>query len=212
MIIQIPFAGFYNSLHDSEIDRAFEDLIQDDSGEPIEELQDDLYQHVNALPHLPYAKDYAEAFNDYVAHEHDADLGLTWESMASPKEYNFSTDRIFCEITEEKAAMLRTETPDNVLQEIIRDNFTSCSGFISSYSNDLEDWPEKIEAWDHNQLYTLLIAGLTSEGENIQDIDFTVYDFGNLSEAAMQAVDETLTPELIALTDKAYEMRTKGEG
>jgi len=207
IIIQIPFAGFYESIHSSEIDHAYDSLISDDDGEPIESLQDDLWMNATSDPYLPYAKEYAESLNDYIEHEHDAELGLKFESVESPKYYNYSTDRIFCTIPEASLFILYNETPRAILEKVIHERFTSCDGFISSYSNDLDQWPTLVTDWDHNELMTLLEAWLISKGEDLNSIDYSVCEYGNLYEAAMRSVDETMSPELVALCDKAYAMR-----
>src|SRR5690606_26269592 len=87
---------------------------------------------------------------------------LEFESLDSPREYNFCTDRIFCYIPLESAKRLfviSAKGNHKRLKEVIRERFTSRDGFISFYSNNLEEWLDKpLDQWDHNEIGTLLIA------------------------------------------------------
>jgi hypothetical protein len=94
--IIIPFSGFYGSLHSSLLDDAETQLFSDDQGTVHDTLQERFYRacdyrHV----HTQYAKAYAQAFAEKL------ELPLTFESLQSPREYNFTTDRIFCNIDDE---------------------------------------------------------------------------------------------------------------
>ena len=65
---------------------------------------------------------------------------------------------------------------DPALRHAIKERFTSRSGFISSYPNNLEAWNSDPLTWDHNELGTLLVA-LLSEDENWErDIFETMQD------------------------------------
>lgn len=177
MIINIPFEGFYESKHSSELDsieeRYVEWEVERGSELSAAELGDALYRAANyglAFDHI--ARAYVEYFNDYIKEEYEIDLELKFESMTSPREYNFETDRIFCEISLENVKKLCEAVSEPALRQAIHDRFTSRSGFISSYPNRLEDWPTNIEEWDHNQLGTLLVA-LLSDAE---DYDWKIWE------------------------------------
>jgi len=178
MIINIPFEGFYESKHSGELDSIEERFInyeieeRRENLEP-EELGDALYRSANyglAFDHI--ARAYVVYFNEYIKEEYEIDLELKFESMTSPREYNFETDRVFCEISLEKAQLLFDSVPLYAIKQKIYTRFTSRSGFISSYPNRLEDWPTAIEEWDHNQLGTLLVA-LLSDAE---DYDWKIFE------------------------------------
>ena len=177
MIINIPFEGFYESKHSGELDsieeRYVEWEVERGSELSAAELHDLIYRTANyslAFDHI--ARAYVEYFNDYIKEEYEIDLELKFESMTSPREYNFETDRIFCHISQEKAQLLFDSTSTPALRMAIQDRFTSRSGFISSYPNRLENWPISIEEWDHNQLGTLLVA-LLADAENY---DWDIYE------------------------------------
>lgn len=90
--------------------------------------------------------------------------GFKFSIMTSPREYNFTTDRLF--VTASMAFVKRLwkrSKADNhdTLCKVIAERFTSRSGFISHYPNCLDDWPRDLADWDYNQLGTLLIACLS---------------------------------------------------
>lgn len=93
---------------------------------------------------------------------------LQFESMSSPREYNFSTDRIFAYVPLSVAkTMLRRCKAENysTLCEVINERFTSRSGFISFYRTDLDAWLSKpLRDWDWNELGSLIIATLRMTG------------------------------------------------
>lgn len=152
MITTIPFSGFYYSLHDGALDSALESIFSDDSGNTRDAI---IYVAQNVtdwrIVQNRYAADYAVAFAE------EFNLPLQFESMESPREYNFSTDIVYCTISAENAAWLFNTCDKTLLAKIARETFTSRSGFISFYSPDFTQWGDVL-AWDHNQLGVLIRA------------------------------------------------------
>lgn len=154
MLTTVPFSGFYESLHDSEIDWTMEQMFTDDSGDQIYPGLDELlwrdcdFRKV----HLAYAQDYVEQF----AREFNLKT-LEWESMVSPREYNFTTDSLFAEISTEEFLDLLDTVDNDAFHALAKQNFTSRDGFMSWYSPDIGTWGPP-ELWDHNQVGTLLAA------------------------------------------------------
>lgn len=181
LIINIPFAGFYNSMFSAELDSVQERFVEYEV-EKNPGLNPDIPN--NALWHCAdygkaydhIARAYVAQFNQYLIDEYELDLGLKFESMQSPKFYNFETDRIFCEISEENVRKLREAVSDPALRHAIKERFTSRSGFISSYDNDLDDWNPNPTTWDHNELGTLLVALLDDAEDWDRDIFETMQD------------------------------------
>ncbi len=153
MLTVIPFSGFYESTHDSMLDDALNQMFSDDSGNPNDSL---VYRAFDAIDwqkaQTEYARHYVKAFSEEFELK-----GLTFESMQSPREYNFTTDRIYCHVPASTVAMMRRKTPRAILASIAKDMFTSRSGFISFYSPDVANWGPMRE-WDHNQLLALITA------------------------------------------------------
>ena len=168
MIINIPFAGFYNSKYSGELDAVQERFVEYEV-EKNPGLDPDIPN--NALWHCAdygkafdyIARAYVDQFNQYLIDEYELDLDLKFESMTSPREYNFQTDLIFCEISEENVRKLRSAVSDPALRLAIKERFTSRSGFISSYPNHLNAWNPNPLLWDHNELGTLLVALLDDD-------------------------------------------------
>ena len=151
--IIIPFAGFYNSEHDYNLDNGFNYLFSDDRGDVIESIRDKAFDRVPWSDiHIEYSKDYLEAFAE------NFEIGsLEFKSLISPKYYNYSTDRILALIDYKDLQKISANITDSDLEKSIKENFTSYDGFISHYSNDLDDWRLKdLEDYDHNESGLLL--------------------------------------------------------
>ena len=159
----ICFSGFYNTLHDSELDTTLEQMFSDrDTGCTINyDLYNRALDKMNwRAVHTAYAKEYMDDFMRWL------DLELEFVELNSPRFYNYETDRIFVFITEAslKRAYDRVDTP--ALRQLVRERFTSRDGFISFYDANLDDWPSNVFEWDANQIGTLLIALANQECSN----------------------------------------------
>lgn len=175
----------------------------------------------NSAAYAIIARDYVSAFDSVASEILNLPLGLTFESMDSPREYNFTTDRLYAHIGVDVAAALfaRSEAENHAtLAAVIRERFTSRDGFISHYSNALPEWLEKpVADWDHNEIGTLLIAALRLVGaDEDDDIRWPVHDVlsedGGMYQAWESAVDwprfeadrEELREEKRAAADPDY--------
>lgn len=169
----IQFSGFYCSLHDGALDSALESIFSDDSGDKRDSI---LYAAQDATDwRLVYQK-YAAAYSAAFAAEFN--LPLQFESMKSPKEYNFSTDIIYCTISDDEAAWLFDTCDTTLLAKIARETFTSRDGFASFYDPDFTGWGDVL-TWDHNQLGTLIRAHVAD-----QNPDFDAWAEVELMESA----------------------------
>ena len=162
MLTTIPFSGFYYSLHDSALDSALESIFSDDSGEK----RDSIFYAAQAATDWrtvqnKYAVEYAAAFAAKF------NLPLQFESMKSPREYNFSTDIIYCTISDGDAARFFDTCDKTLLDKIARETFTSRDGFASFYDPDFTEWGD-ILTWDHNQMGALV---RTLAAEQNPDLD-----------------------------------------
>lgn len=152
----VPFSGFYGTWHDAEFDDVLSRMfdIEGNGASYASALAARFWDTIDwQRAQCAYAIDYAAAF----AHA----LGLKFhefEEMKSPREYNFSTDRIFCLFDHaELCALLARADIAERLREVAADMFTSRSGFISFYSPDVDAWGDLAD-WDHNQTGALLRA------------------------------------------------------
>lgn len=159
--LQIPFTGFYHSLHSAAFGNAEEqdfdhlaECLNQDVPEWLCDLQRDTADYTNA--HFEYAKAYATAFcAEYLD-------GGRFSGFTSPREYNFETDRVFVEVPLSTVIELHLKTPQDILNRLAAERHTSRDGFASSYSPEVDTWGP-VDTWDHNQLMTLLIAYLENE-------------------------------------------------
>lgn len=188
-----------------------------------EELAELLYWAAEyGTAHALIAKDYVEAF-DYQIGEllgltkastrtrfdysttpaatriepcRDASLHLTYETMTSPREYNFETDRLFADIPLAVMYLLfrRSRAEGHkTLAAMIADRFTSYDGFRSHYANELASWLEKpLADWDHNELATLLGAAMEMAGADDDwrwSIYYSMSENNSFDDAFQAAVD-----------------------
>lgn len=165
LLSTIPFLGFYESIHDQGLDRALDSLCDDDRGEVIsEELRSRLFDLVDwKEAHKNYAMEYAKSF------AHNFNLDLKFESLQSPKYYNYSTDRVFITISLKEVKRIYKLVNKTMLRSYIVGNFSSYSGFCSSYPSNLDDWSKDLKTWDHNEIGTLL--AVYAKQESLRDFD-----------------------------------------
>jgi hypothetical protein len=150
----IPFAGFYESVHSSNLDYAAEQLVQDDRGDVRDGLTLDA-SYTGPLLNA-YCREYTEQWSKA------AGIACTYESLSSPREYNFTTDRIFVDIEESEVSRLFASVDKSVLTHVCRGMFTSRSGFLSYYSPDWQTWGA-VADWDHNQVSALIRASIPED-------------------------------------------------
>jgi hypothetical protein len=98
---------------------------------------------------------------------------FTFESMDSPREYNFTTDRIYAHVPLAVMQKLLDGLDQAKLAECVADRFTSYDGFISGYPNAIDEWElGDLAALDHNELATVLGAALAS----LESFDRNAFD------------------------------------
>lgn len=138
------FNGFYNTL--------FENLIDDATDAVIEYYNED--NNTN-LDYSNFDFDFQKLQNeiskdcvDIVSSKINELLNckITFEDLISPKYYNYSNDSINITIEglDKKEFMKVVFDHKETLEFFIHRDYTSCSGFTSSYSNDFNDWIDDI--------------------------------------------------------------------
>lgn len=205
MLAIIPFSGFYETLHDAEIDSTLDRMLGDDCGDPFPGLMSHAWRGDFSHAHNAYARAYAVRFLS------EFKIKGEFESMQSPREYNFTTDRIFCEIPADEIARILKETPRATLDACAAEWFTSRSGFISSYSPDVDDWGD-VSSWDHNQCGCLIAAYVhhKRDGEQFEDGEqFDLMESWFCNGCCDDALCECLT--LLRLANIASYLRTREE-
>jgi len=152
----IPFQGFYETVHDMYIDDAINSNFDDREGSGANKTPWELdLNYSQAMQE--YSRLYVQAFAS------ELNIKLEYESLSSPKEYNFTTDRLFCDISESEVLRLWGTVDKEAFERHIKDKFSDRDGFISFYQNTLKDngglrtaWDKDPLQWDHNQVGTLI--------------------------------------------------------
>lgn len=201
---KIPFDGFYESKWSGLMDNAVEMFVynenerqeshyyKDDGYIADERLRVDsgefAWEFLNyADAYQEIAFDYAESFGmklDEWSKEIDLNApacGIKFKLMTSPRFYNFETDRIFTEISEDFVNWMFKVSEAGVhanLRKVIKERFTSRDGFISGYDNTLDEWLEKpLTDWDHNEIETLMLAVFYDYfTDDRRDWDWEIYE------------------------------------
>ena len=131
---QIDFGGFYHSIHNDVIVREIEAVICDDDGI----IFDDCEYEVNfSKTHHNYINHYCRLFEDYLINEYDLNINFKNLNLWSPREYNFETDSITCEITPAEHDKLTNHfRKDDEFLDYLTEATKSYDGFISYYTID----------------------------------------------------------------------------
>lgn len=200
LLVNIPFSGFYESKWSQAIDQEEERHIEYSATDTDMDREDNECRHPEPLrlneselaeiylratnygvAYEQVARSFVESFNTHWSAVIGFPLRLTFESMSSPREYNFQTDRIFCHVPVSVArrlfALSRREK-HATLRKVLNERHTSQSGFISFYSNSLAEWLEKpVSEWDWNELGSLLRAVMTMRADaDSEDPEWTIYE------------------------------------
>lgn len=171
------FPGFYNSILDDLMDRTIE-MEMEETGETYDEIMDRYSAH---LAMHAIAKAWVKGFAK------ETGIPMELEEVQSPREYNFTTDRLFVRIPIDTIEQIASQMDDAPLRETIRKNHSSYDGFISYYSNDLDDpeWQKPVRDWDLNQLGTLLEAKLLQDDYDREYLEDSCY-----SQAAYEGAED----------------------
>ena len=106
---------------------------------------------------------------------------LEFVKLTHPKEYNFQTNQIFCNIDQKKLKFIYKEVKNNLetFDQILTEYLTQSDGFIPFYSNEHEDWVDKnISEFDCAELGIILLTYCRIVDVSLDDIleDPTYYE------------------------------------
>lgn len=159
------FSGFYNSIHDSVFDFETDMILEDYPGKTW-------YNFRWTYDWNGYARSFVNAVNSEIG------LNLEFRNLWSPREYNFATDEIYCLLDADGVKKISSALNSETLKKLIKERFTSRDGFISFYSNDINEWKEEITLeWDEIELGTLLDAWLIDNDFELDNLDYAGYEY-----------------------------------
>ena len=192
-LVKIPFSGFYNSIHDSLIDSVleYEAEYYADS-----DKANDIILNVLNVSHYDkireeLSKVFVEGINELFWYEHDINLNLKFDSLKSPKFYNYSTDEIYCYVDNDKinelVALLDNE---NGFIEALNVKYQSRDGFIVFNST--------LQAID-NKHYSLFFSDLLCQLIDFNKIDNNEHYHDKAFETVLNNLPECLYDELSKL-------------
>ena len=143
----IPFHGFYESAHDAIMDDVVNQICENrDNGAVNPDLSCYLQDSINwEAAEIDYAREYTDNFASAYNIK-----GLQFVELDSPREYNFTTDRIFAKCSNAEFNRMLRLVKGAKLDKVCRDNLTSRDGFSSFYSPDYKTWGNWT-TWDNNQ-------------------------------------------------------------
>lgn len=185
-IAQLPFTGFYETIHGDKIDCDIEYYLNGES------WPDDI-----EIDFKRFKNDYSIEYVNRFASDYDI-KGMTFESMQSPQFYNYSTDRIFINISEQTLKDIIRRTCPDILKTVIKERFTSYDGFASFYPNNLKEWSEHVQDWDHNQLGALLEAFQYTECQLNPEKDY-LPEFYDIEIDGLEYVDNATVEYLMSI-------------
>lgn len=131
--IEVPFSGFYHSVHDMHIDNWVDFMLEGDEAEYLgithDELSDKLYSMDYSKIREAMCKHYIQAYNAIFYDNFNIELDLKFSEMTSPKFYNFETDRLYCTIEKGVFDQVVALLDDDKIQETLSDKYKSHSGY-----------------------------------------------------------------------------------
>ena len=160
------------------IDDALDQLTQGENGNQIPEISDEVQEKIYFSCDFKKLRELMSA--DYVeCIKRQTGLQVTYESLESPKYYNFSSDIIYAHISPEEVQRIYDETDKAALADYIKERFTSRDGFISFYSPDLSEWSKDPKTWDHHELGLLVTAWLAEQTYDDEYLDGDMQELVN---------------------------------
>lgn len=172
--IQLPFSGFYESIHDMYIDNHIEyelDYLESELGytdEQLDIIKDCFYMMDYAPIRKAICEHYIQAYNAVFYDEYNIHLDLEYSQLISPRFYNFETDRLYALIDESIYSEVTALINSVDFKTMLKDKFKAQSGFIPFQST--------LDAIDNNDTVLFsaeLLAQLLPEETVINDYQYS---------------------------------------
>lgn len=172
------FPGFYETRFSIDLDNDIEclDEIRIENGlKPIDNFND------LKVDYDGYENEIARKFCSQIEallNDMGVKCSIVFESVVSPREYNFTTDSINCTIEIKNSLHIVRLINENFEKwtEYLKERFTSYDGFISYYDSD---WLDLFEALKHNTkcgvILEFLLLNYSDEINEIYPYDLEVH-------------------------------------
>lgn len=169
--LEIDFGGFYGSEHDDRVDSEANHHIED-YGIEWDELN---YRGA----YIQYSKDYVDFLN------YELETDMKFIELWSPREYNFSTDKIIVDASKKDCINILHYTLEyyrDDLIEAIQDATTGHDGYIPFYT-----YSDMFKSENRDRLmaicFRVLCRELDREWDNFYDLNCV---FENISSELME--------------------------
>ena len=175
------FPGFYGTLYSFADDgRAVVDSLLgecDTDIELIHKFVEENYDETVDEYYTRYTEDVAKAvchfLTETVSEILNTDVEFEFQNIHSPKYYNFSNDSINVNLKFKDADVFMRKLLSFVkkhkkeFEQYLKDNYTSCDGFMSYYSNKVSDWMKK--EYGEHEIGSMLEFVLRNSNDNIEE-------------------------------------------
>ena len=186
--IKLPFDGFYHSHPEFIIERELES--QFDDGE-IPDGEHDKYNW--SLVRKEFAAKYTTALEHHINDNEAVNISLSFVELVSPREYNYSTDCIYAEISDLQALKSYVDdTYSERLTKLVKEAGTPVPGYAPFVSPDLEDWGD-VTTWNEAQAGILLECLECIAYEESEPLVYTVMDQEMCNGGIQECLDKGLT-------------------
>ena len=183
--IQLPFSGFYHSIHDMYIDNHIEYEIEyleselDYTEDQLEIIKDRFYMMDYAPIRKVICEHYIDAYNAVFYDEYDIHLDLEYSELISPKFYNFETDRLYALIDESIFNDVKALINKHDFKAMLKEKYAARSGFMPFQST--------LDAIDNND--TVLFSAELLEQLLPEEIVVNNYQYSdNINEVIMNSI------------------------
>ena len=148
------FNGFYNTLFEDLIDNVVDNQIEYYNEQNNTDLVYDDFNFDFDSIMQEICKDAVSKIEEKL-NEIGINCTINFETLVSPREYNFRNDSINIEINFKKFSQVIEILEQNFdsFSQYIKYHYTSRDGFISSFSSYASDWMEDLREYAENETH-----------------------------------------------------------
>lgn len=166
--IVLNFGGFYCSIHEQLIDSMLDGYYDNQDYYNLDIDYQSIFKK--------YSQAYIASFKEWLNDEYQIDINMSFSALKSPREYNFSTDKIIAFMTlKDENKLINYFKKDADFIAYLKDATQSKSGYISFYSfNDVLANKDRVLS----DYLTSYLCDLFNQNEHLNYYDRNyAYDF-----------------------------------